>query len=233
MPDTDTFNSPSDPLVQLLETVVADKQLHCLWINTLSMLENVGAKKIVQSEHPSRVTESVLKHAAEETRHAYFLKRQLGKLEKNACPTYQSSYILIPWKTRGYINLLDTGISRLLKDRLSLTGHELNRHAYILVTYAIEMRADDLYRKYDTVLRMFGSPVSVRGILAEEEQHLEEMEQGIAETFRNPDEWKQWSLNIESDLYAGWFRELEKRISPALTNLNAVNREQYAGVLSM
>ena len=33
-----------------MATIIADDQLHCRWLNTLSMLENVGACKITESE---------------------------------------------------------------------------------------------------------------------------------------------------------------------------------------
>jgi hypothetical protein len=42
-------------------------------------MENAGARKISKCEHPTLVTQIQLKHAAEEHRHAYYLKKQIGK----------------------------------------------------------------------------------------------------------------------------------------------------------
>ena len=52
---------------------------HAKWLNTLSFLENCGARKIAACEHPTLVKEEMLKHAAEEFRHAHHLKRQIDK----------------------------------------------------------------------------------------------------------------------------------------------------------
>lgn len=65
---------------QLLNTIIASDELHAKWLNTLSFLENCGARKIAACEHPTLVKEEMLKHAAEEFRHALHLKRQIGRI---------------------------------------------------------------------------------------------------------------------------------------------------------
>lgn len=55
----------------------------------------------------------------------------------------------------------------------------LTHAAYLLVTYAIELRADELYRIYDDVLKNAGSKVAVKSILLEEKEHLNEMIEGL------------------------------------------------------
>ena len=44
------------------------------------MMENTGARKISRFEHPVATDIIVLKHAAEEARHAYYLKKLIGKI---------------------------------------------------------------------------------------------------------------------------------------------------------
>jgi len=56
-----------------------------------------------------------------------------------------------------------------LKEDFKLTGHELRYAAYLFVTYAIEVRADELYPEYQDVLVDHKSSISVRTIIAEEE----------------------------------------------------------------
>ncbi|TDL99901.1 MAG: hypothetical protein C4K58_01235 [Flavobacteriaceae bacterium] len=78
----------------LIDKIVANPKLHSKWLNSLSMMENVGAKKIKNCEDPVFVSEMILKHASEEARHAYFLKKQIVKIEENACPTYEKQYLI-------------------------------------------------------------------------------------------------------------------------------------------
>ena len=66
---------------KILTSIVSDNNLHCKWINTLSYMENCGARKISACEQPQTVQLMQLKHAAEEHRHAYYLKKQLLKFD--------------------------------------------------------------------------------------------------------------------------------------------------------
>ncbi|MFM2326788.1 MAG: hypothetical protein RIR31_990, partial [Bacteroidota bacterium] len=145
----------------IFAAVVKDNHLHARWLNTLSMMENAGAKKIKKCEHPVLTTEIILKHAAEEARHAYYLKKQIQKINKNSCPTYEKQYLLAPKMSFYYLHELDIKISRFLKDTFNYKGDDLKYAAYLLVTYAIEVRADELYPKYQTVLTETKSSVNV------------------------------------------------------------------------
>lgn len=194
----------ADQLHQQITTIISDDHLHCRWLNTLSMMENVGACKITQSERYFPVTESVLKHAAEETRHAYYLKRQIRKLSDQGFDTFEPEFLINARPSFRYIHRLDCLISRLLGSELGLTGGELCRHAYVLVTYAIETRADVIYGTYQACLKSQQSPVSVRGIIAEEEQHLAEMDEEMRALFDDIDHWKLKVLALEQSLFDQW-----------------------------
>ena len=99
----------------ILENIVNDNVLHSKWLNTLSYMENAGAKKISASEHKEQVNLIILKHAAEEHRHAYYLKKQLDKLDGNLCKTYTNDELLTPNHTKFYLNALDVAVCRYLK----------------------------------------------------------------------------------------------------------------------
>lgn len=157
----------------LLETFIASDGLHAKWLNTLSYLENCGAKMIAACEHPTLVKKEMLKHAAEEFRHALHLKRQIDKLDAPPLPTYALPYILGGAATLHYLRALDVQACRYLK------AYSLVDGAYLLVTYAIELRAEKLYPLYDDALRKAGSPVRIKSILLEEKEHLQEMRDGI------------------------------------------------------
>src|SRR6188768_2512829 len=123
----------------LFHKIVADNQLHARWLNTLSMMENAGAKKIKNCEHPVLVNEIILKHSAEEARHAHYLKKQISKIEKGSCPTYEKKYLLAANHSYYYLHVLDVQLCRYLKEKFGYLGDDLKYAAYLLVTYAIEV----------------------------------------------------------------------------------------------
>src|SRR5580700_1374074 len=128
-------------LKDTLALIVANAQLHARWLNTLSLMENTGARKISAGEDGQAVTAMTLKHAAEEHRHAFYLKKQIEKVLPGAYPTYAAEYLLAPVLSRQYLNRLELAVWRYLKHELDLSAQGLRHAAYLLVTYAIEMRA--------------------------------------------------------------------------------------------
>ena len=202
-------------LSQILPQIIADNELHARWLNTLSLMENTGARKISASEDPLTVTYIILKHAAEEHRHAYYLKKQIEKTGEGLCPTYAPEYLLAPGYSRHYLNGLDVDVCRYLKDELHLTGRELKFAAYLLVTYAIEVRADELYPIYQYALEAAASRINVKSIILEEEGHLEEM----LNQLRNfSSEWEihaKKAVELETHLFADWTAALQNSLQSA------------------
>lgn len=200
-------------LENLIDTIVNNADLHARWLNSLSMMENVGARKISASEHPTQVNLTILKHAAEEARHAFLLKRQMGKLvDLKQYPTYESAYLLAPLRSYHYLQSLDVAVSRYVKEHFQLTDYDLKYAAYLLVTYAIEVRADELYPIYQKVLTRTGSKVQVKMIIVEEEGHLQEMIEQL-EAFSPA--WKQHAEAVcamEQQLFNQWIAQVEKEI---------------------
>lgn len=196
----------------LINQIVSSPELHAKWLNSLSMMENTGARKISACEHDQLVDEIVLKHAAEEARHAYYLKSQIKKTGFEGCKTYQPHELLAPIQSFQYLHALDTSISRYLTNELGFSGNELRYAAYLLVTYAIEVRADELYPVYEEVLKENDSKISVRMIVVEEQGHLEEMIQQMDEFFG---EWKQHAdfvEKVEQGLFKKWITAIQKSI---------------------
>lgn len=205
--NANTFESMSEWLAE----IVADQQLHARWLNTLSYLENCGARMIASCEHPTKVKEEMLKHAAEEFRHAYHLKRQLRKLTL-AFPLrdYSLPTLLGGCYSKHYLTRLNGAICRTLAKEFSLSGSSLKEHAYLLVTYAIERRASMLYPLYQQVLAASKSNISMRAIIAEEEGHLEEIETEL-DRIPNHERLKAISVSIEGALFRSLFEELLRR----------------------
>ncbi|HWZ34845.1 MAG TPA: hypothetical protein VNW51_01740 [Mucilaginibacter sp.] len=200
-------------LQTILPTIIANNELHARWLNTLSLMENTGARKISACEDPATVTYIILKHAAEEHRHAFYLKKQIEKAVKNNCPTYADEYLIASNYSKYYLNKLDIEVSRYLKKELKLSGKDLRFAAYLLVTYAIEVRADELYPVYQSALDEAGSKVNVKSIILEEEGHLEEMINQLKQF--SP----QWQLHadkavaIETKLFNDWIIALGNEIN--------------------
>lgn len=199
---------------QTLEKIVENDQLHAKLLNTLSLMENVGARKISKYEHPVHVSLTVLKHAAEESRHAFYLKKQIGKLGEDLCPDYAFEYLIAPIQSYQYLHQLDAQTCRYLYNK-GLKGRAMQDAAYILVTYAIEVRADSLYDIYQSILTKSGSKVNVKSIILEEAGHLEEMTRLLKDF--DPD-WEPIANDIcrlEASLHALWIEGLAQSLQSA------------------
>lgn len=173
-----SFISFAEPMKLILTKIIASPDIHSKWLNTLSYLENCGAKKIAACEHPTLVKEEVLKHASEEFRHAHYLKRQIERVSQKPLKSYSLPHLIGGFSTLHYLAKLDLKTSRYLKEA-GFTRKDIKEAAYLLVTYAIERRATELYPLYEEALRKTSLRVTVKSILLEEEGHLAEMEEGL------------------------------------------------------
>ncbi len=185
-------------LETFLNHIIPIKALHTKWLNTLSFLENCGARKIAAFEDPMLVKKEMLKHAAEEFRHAHSLKQQIQKLDYPIPSDYSMQSLFGGWKTIHYLDRLESKISRFQK-----------KSAYLLVTYAIEKRAQKIYPLYQNLLKQYGSKVSVKSILLEEVGHLEEIEKELA-PLRESESLKQRASALEETIYQEWIKTLNK-----------------------
>lgn len=198
---------------RMLEKIVKDGRTHARWLNTLSFMENAGARKISKCEHPVSVSLIQLKHAAEEHRHAYYLKKQIGKINPQYCPGYEDHELLAAIATRQYLHSLDIRACRYLQNVFRLTREELKYAAYLFVTYAIEVRADELYPVYQDILTRESSKIMVKSIILEEEGHLEEM---ISQLNGFSEDWQFHAENIlmmEKELHEQWVGAISEEVS--------------------
>lgn len=190
---------------EALLTIVGNDRLHAKWLNTLSYLENTGARKISACENDHTTDIVQLKHAAEEHRHAYYLKKQITKLEAGTLAHYENKDLLAPVFTKQYLQRLDLACSRYLGERYHISGNKLKYAAYLFVTYAIEVRADELYPVYQEVLTALQSKVMVKSIILEEEGHLEEMTHMLQLFDADWNDPAKAILEIEKELFNNWF----------------------------
>ncbi|MBK1896596.1 hypothetical protein [Chryseobacterium paridis] len=197
----------------LLESIVKNNETHAKWLNTLSFMENAGARKISSCEHPTQVSQIQLKHAAEEHRHAYYLKKQIGKLNPDICKTYEKEELLASLATKQYLHSLDIKACKYLQMAFTLNKEELKYAAYLFVTYAIEVRADELYPVYQDILTKESSKIMVKSIILEEEGHLEEM---INQLNEFSEDWQFHAdeiLKIEHALHDQWITSISQEVA--------------------
>lgn len=200
------FISYADLFRQFFESIISSSHKHAKWLNTLSYLENCGARKIALCEHPVYVKEEMLKHASEEFRHAHYLKRQIPRLGPYFFIDYSMPYLLGGTNTLQYLNALDMKACRYLSQK-GLSKADIKNAAYCLVTYTIELRAEELYPLYNEILRLYKSPISVKSIILEEKEHLEEMRMEIAK-LKNGSSHSDYICAIESELCFQWLKSL-------------------------
>jgi hypothetical protein len=198
------FISYKQETALLIDSVIQDSTLHGLWLNTLSYLENCGARKIASCEHPTQVKEEMLKHASEESRHAFHLKKQLARIDQSY-EDYRISSLLAGWKAHNYLNGLDLKTCKYLKS-LNLNPSSIRQLAYLLVTYSIELRAEEFYFLYQSALRQKKSKVQVQSIVLEEKEHLAEMEKELSQ-IPNSSLYVKAICAIEAVLFHNWLEE--------------------------
>lgn len=151
---------------ELLQKITAHPLVESRWLNTLSLLEHTGARKIVKTvgeHHPSL---QILCHTADETRHAYVFRR----LSEDLAP--HSEYLCAD-EALSYFQMLDTTLCEWVSD---LTGRDDPYQNYLLVASAIERRAMQVYSLYKNSTRSEEVKKELGRILREEADHHPAME---------------------------------------------------------
>lgn len=186
---------------ELLLEIISKPFLHGRWLNTLSYFENCGARLIAKSENPSMVPKEILKHAAEEFRHAYFFKSQITKVTDEKLNTYTLPELLGGYCTKHYFERLNNNISRYLKKEKNVSCSRLKELAYLFVTYAVEIRAESIYPIYQMLLEGCAC-ISLKNIIRDEKHHLDEIYEQLTKIFEFA--WIQNILEIEKRQYDIW-----------------------------
>lgn len=198
-------------LNKVIEKIIGDPLMHARWLNTLSYLENCGARKIAACEHPTKVKKEMLKHAEEEFRHAHHLKKQIGKVYDDDLHDYSLQHILGGYCSYHYLRKLDFMTCKYLVRTMKSSGNAVSSLAYLFVTYAIELRAKELYEMYHQELQKSCCRVSVSSILHEEEEHLLEMHREISQ-IENGFSSAEKICEIEQNCYQKWLLAIAREV---------------------
>jgi hypothetical protein len=133
----------------------------------LSLLEHIGSRKIMASRVMAAAGHDILKHLAEEARHAFFFKRAAEKLARRALD-YSPENTMASASARSYMDRLDAEIARALASAPPVLP-------YLYMSLIVELRAVWTYGLYQAVLTEEKAGFTLKSILAEEELHLSEM----------------------------------------------------------
>lgn len=212
--------TPEQQLAFILPSIVRNQQLHGLWLNSLSFMEHIGATKIACTQAGKNASFMVLKHASEEARHGFFLKKMARKVWPEVPDNFEAAALLAPVATRQYLFRLDASVSRMLRNH-GFEGKAFRDLAYLLVTYAIEVRADSLYPVYQELLKDYPVKVSVLSIINEEEGHLEEMESALAQFDADTESLKDKAVKLETALFINWVAGLTRELQQQQVELSA------------
>lgn len=159
------------PMRAWLSALCTEPDLHARFLNTLSLMEHIGSRKIMATQKEPQ--HDTLKHLAEEARHAFFFKRAAEKVAGRAVD-YRSEGVLAGESARQYMGRLDAHIAQELPEDAPSAA------AYLYMSLVIELRAIWFYRLYQDVLTEQGIALSLKSVLAEEELHLDEMLETLA-----------------------------------------------------
>ena len=148
---------------RFLETVISHKNLHGLWLNTLSFLEYMGTRKIAKALCQEIFNETLLDHLNEEARHSLYFKK-LARRVASQKYGFQKQELLAGPQVRAYFQNLDE-----MAEKISQKQPFLN---YLLTTWTIEKRAVLVYNTYNCLLRQKKFSFSLNPVLQDEKNHL-------------------------------------------------------------
>jgi hypothetical protein len=163
-------SGPAESRVRVfLARIAADSGLSARFLNSLSLLEYIGSRKIMVSQ-AGALNGETLKHLAEETRHAFFFKRAAEAVAGRPMD-YGAGDVLAGPQARLYMGRLDAFIAR------SVSGPA----AYLYMSTIVEMRAVWFYKLFDQVLKAAGRTLKLSSLLAEEQNHLAQLRARLAD----------------------------------------------------
>lgn len=158
----------------ILQKITAQTSLEAQWLNTLSLLEFIGARKIAKTvarQHPSL---EILEHYADETRHAHAFKRLSQHLSDDESFLCRDEAV-------AYFQTLDQQMADWLQDKFPPADPYPN---YLLTTSLIERRAMQLYPLYRDTSSQALVRAELELIIQEESNHRPEIDRRLKQLLR-------------------------------------------------
>ena len=190
---------------EILQSIIKNPKTEARWLNTISLLEHIGARKIsktVGEKHPSL---SVLNHFADESKHAFLFKKMSLALDP-ACKTY-----LCAEEAVSYFQGMDQEISRWL---LKIFGKENVYASYLWTTTVIERRAMMLYPAYERITKNKVVQQNLLEIIEDEKTHRGPIEDEAIRLLKKQgiDDPLKEALSIENSFFEKFEEALREQI---------------------
>jgi hypothetical protein len=190
---------------EVLRKLAEDPSREARWLNTISLLEFIGARKIsrtVADRHPSL---EVLHHLADETRHALAFKRLACAIAGGEVQGY-----LCPEPAGTYFQTLDRALAAWAAQAL---GREDTRLSYLLTTTLIEKRAMLIYPLYKAATRNAQVREELGRVVTEEQGHRRSIEETCLEELgRRCQKDLSEPIALEARLFEGLLVALEAEV---------------------
>lgn len=187
----------------VLKQIAAEPALEARWLNTLSLLEFTGARKISRTVADRHPTLEVLGHLADETRHALAFKRLACEVAGSEVSGYLCAQEAAVW-----FQTLDRELAAWASETL---GREDVRLNYLLTTTLVEQRAMLLYPLYKAATHHPSVRAELGKVVTEEQSHRRDIEESCLRLLKEagvPDLSAPKAL--EERLFAGFLSALER-----------------------
>lgn len=197
-------------LLAVLKQLSADPSLESRWLNTVSLMEFIGARKISRTVADRHPTLAVLQHLADETRHALAFKRlavEVGGAEPEG-------YLAIE-AAKTYFQTLDRALAAWAQARRGAEDTFLN---YLLTTTLIEQRAMIIYPLYKAATGSAAVRGELKNVVIEEQSHRHDIEERCREILKRAGVADLSEPEaLEAKLFEGFLSALERElgVSPA------------------
>lgn len=191
-------------LLKVLEKIISNEGLHARWLNSLSYLEYIGARKMLKSLPAHILSKAFLDHIHEETRHSLFFKNLAQKIaQKNL--SFKEHELLVPQAGNDYFQQVDH-----YSVKFSFSNPVIS---YLYTTYVVEQRAIAIYSLYDEILKRKGLSFSLQAILNDELTHLDFVFKKIQKTDPLWESSLEEISHFEHQKYFSFLIALEKEVS--------------------
>jgi len=192
----------------VLQRIAAEPEREARWLNTVSLLEFIGARKISRTVADRHPTLEVLQHLADETRHALAFKRLACEVAGEEVKGY-----LCPEAAGTYFQTLDRALAAWAAKAVGAQDVQLS---YLLTTTLIEQRAMQIYPLYKAATRNPVVRAELGRVVVEEQGHRRSIEEICVEalSLRAGKDLTEPKA-IEAELFEGVLQALEAEVGTA------------------
>jgi len=163
----------------------------------------------MKSQKDAEFDMELLSHVAEESKHAWLVKRLAMRIDAKAAASYAPEHLLCPREAEGYIQSIDKAVANTL-EKATINEDVCSRQwlNYLYTSLLIEERADAFYGVYAEVLEELGLAGTVRAILKDETKHLAAMAARIGSYDAEAVQRLDGLRVVERDAFGAWERAL-------------------------